>query len=54
MDSGLVLDEEERRPQFNPLAPLLPEEVCYILDRVIACEVRLLLPPSPAPSTFFN
>lgn len=39
MDSGLVLDDEERRPQFNPLAPLLPEEVCYILDRVIACEV---------------
>jgi len=44
MDSGLVLDDEERRPQFNPLAPLLPEEVCYILDRVIACEVRPLLP----------
>jgi N-alpha-acetyltransferase 35, NatC auxiliary subunit len=40
MDSGLILDEEARRPQFNPLAPLLPEEVCYILDRVIACEVR--------------
>ena len=40
MDSGLILDEEARRPQFNPLTPLLPEEVCYILDRVIACEVR--------------
>jgi hypothetical protein len=39
MDSGLILDEEARRPQFNPLTPLLPEEVCYILDRVIACEV---------------
>jgi hypothetical protein len=44
MDSGLVLDDEARRPQFNPLAPLLPEEVCYILDRVIACEV---CPPLP-------
>ncbi|KAI9508819.1 Mak10 subunit, NatC N-terminal acetyltransferase-domain-containing protein [Russula earlei] len=40
MDSGLILDEEARRPQFNPLALLLPEEVCYILDRVIACEME--------------
>ncbi|KAN0109790.1 Mak10 subunit, NatC N(alpha)-terminal acetyltransferase domain containing protein [Russula decolorans] len=40
MDSGLILDEEARRPQFNPLTPLLPEEVCYILDRVIACEME--------------
>jgi hypothetical protein len=40
MDSGLILDEDSERPQFNPLAPLLPEEVCYILDRAIACEVR--------------
>jgi len=40
MDSGLVLDDDERKAQFDPLAPLLPEEVCYILDRVIACEVR--------------
>jgi hypothetical protein len=40
MDSGLVLDDEANKPQFNPLVPLLPEEVCYILDRTIACEVR--------------
>jgi N-alpha-acetyltransferase 35, NatC auxiliary subunit len=40
MDSGLILDEEAERPPFNPLVPLLPEEVCYILDRAIACEVR--------------
>ncbi|KAI0282481.1 Mak10 subunit, NatC N-terminal acetyltransferase-domain-containing protein [Russula aff. rugulosa BPL654] len=40
MDSGLILDEEARKPQFNPLTPLLPEEVCYILDRVIACEME--------------
>jgi hypothetical protein len=44
MDSGLILDEEARRPQFDPLTPLLPEEVCYILDRVIACEVRPSIP----------
>jgi len=40
MDSGLILEDEARRPRFNPLAPLLPEEVCYILDRVIACEME--------------
>jgi N-alpha-acetyltransferase 35, NatC auxiliary subunit len=48
MDSGLVLEDEARRPQFNPLTPLLPEEVCYILDRVIACEVRTYQWLSPA------
>lgn len=47
MDSGLVLDDEATKPQFNPLALLLPEEVCYILDRAIACEVRPLF-PSPS------
>ena len=46
MDSGLVLDDEATKPQFNPLALLLPEEVCYILDRVIACEVRPVFPSS--------
>ena len=40
MDSGLVLDSEAERLGFSPLTPLLPEEVCYILDRTIACEVR--------------
>ncbi|KAI0285229.1 Mak10 subunit, NatC N-terminal acetyltransferase-domain-containing protein [Russula brevipes] len=40
MDSGLILEEEAQRPQFNPLTPLLPEEVCYILDRAIACELE--------------
>ncbi|KAI0317487.1 Mak10 subunit, NatC N-terminal acetyltransferase-domain-containing protein [Amylostereum chailletii] len=38
MDSGVVLDEE-RRPPFEPLAPLLPEELCYILDRSFSCEM---------------
>ena len=32
--------EEQRRPPFDPLAPLLPEEVCWILDRSFACEVN--------------
>ena len=39
MDSGMVL-EEAQRPSFDPLAPLLPEEVCWILDRSISCEVN--------------
>jgi len=39
MDSGMVL-EEAQRPPFDPLAPLLPEEVCWILDRSISCEME--------------
>ncbi|KAI0046941.1 Mak10-domain-containing protein [Auriscalpium vulgare] len=39
MDSGMALDDEQR-PPFEPLAPLLPEELCYILDRMIACEME--------------
>lgn len=39
LDSGMIL-EEQRRPPFDPLAPLLPEEVCWILDRSFACEVN--------------
>lgn len=32
--------EEQRRPPFDPLTPLLPEEVCWLLDRSFACEVN--------------
>ncbi|KAH9915240.1 Mak10 subunit, NatC N-terminal acetyltransferase-domain-containing protein [Epithele typhae] len=39
LDSGMIL-EEQRRPPFDPLAPLLPEEVCWILDRTFACEME--------------
>ncbi|KAI0695107.1 Mak10 subunit, NatC N-terminal acetyltransferase-domain-containing protein [Cerioporus squamosus] len=39
LDSGMIL-EEQRRPPFDPLAPLLPEEVCWILDRSFACEME--------------
>ena len=38
MDSGMAL-EGAQRPPFDPLAPLLPEEVGWILDRSISCEV---------------
>ena len=39
MDSGATLPAEEQRPPFDPLTPLLPEEICWILDRILACEV---------------
>ncbi|KAI0355145.1 Mak10-domain-containing protein [Trametes cingulata] len=39
LDSGMIL-EEQRRPAFDPLTPLLPEEVCWILDRSFACEME--------------
>ncbi len=47
MDSGLILDDEVERLVFSSLAPLLPEEVCYVLDRTIACEVRPCQPTFP-------
>lgn len=40
MDSGATIPGEEETPEFDPLTPLLPEEVCWILDRVFACEVN--------------
>ena len=39
MDSGMLLKEDETRLPFNPLAPLLPEELCWIIDRSFACDV---------------
>ncbi|THH13088.1 hypothetical protein EW146_g7094 [Bondarzewia mesenterica] len=39
LDTGMELDEE-RRPPFNPLTPLLPEELCYIMDRTFSCEME--------------
>lgn len=39
LDSGFVPPGEVRR-EFEPLQPLLPEEVCWILDRAFACEME--------------
>jgi hypothetical protein len=47
MDSG-VLRTEFSRNQFDPSAPLLPEEVCWIMDRMFAAEV------SDPPLQFHN
>lgn len=44
MDSGASLPSSTSaadEPVFDPQRPLLPEEVCWILDRAMACEVRL-------------
>lgn len=40
MDSGAALPNGEQHPDFDPLSPLLPEEVCWIIDRSMACEVN--------------
>jgi hypothetical protein len=42
LDTGLV-PQEYIRPPFDPITPLLPEEVCWILDRAMAFEVNLYL-----------
>ncbi|KAF8162736.1 Mak10 subunit, NatC N-terminal acetyltransferase-domain-containing protein [Crassisporium funariophilum] len=39
LDSGLVV-QEQLRPPFNPLTPLLPEELCWILDRSLGYETE--------------
>ncbi|KAI6097765.1 hypothetical protein EDD16DRAFT_1666980, partial [Pisolithus croceorrhizus] len=36
-DSGLALLDDSR-PPFDPLVPLLPEEICWIIDRAFSCE----------------
>jgi N-alpha-acetyltransferase 35, NatC auxiliary subunit len=37
MDSGMKTSDWPDKP-FDPLMALLPEEVCWILDRAMACE----------------
>ncbi|KAF8872660.1 Mak10 subunit, NatC N-terminal acetyltransferase-domain-containing protein [Gymnopilus junonius] len=39
LDSGIIV-QEQIRPTFDPLAPLLPEELCWILDRALAYEME--------------
>ncbi|KAJ8591458.1 Mak10-domain-containing protein [Rhizopogon salebrosus TDB-379] len=38
-DSGMALLDKSK-PSFNPLAPLTPEEVCWIIDRSFSCEME--------------
>jgi hypothetical protein len=41
MDSGVERPEYPRR-QFDPYILLLPEEVCWIMDRMFAAEVSVV------------
>ena len=38
LDTGFITKDQAQSP-FDPLTPLLPEEVCWILDRAMAYEV---------------
>ena len=38
LDSGFTLNEAPQ-PPFDPLHPLLPEELCWIMDRAFQYEV---------------
>jgi hypothetical protein len=42
MDSGMITPSTPIST-FDPLMPVLPEEVCWILDQALACEVGLLM-----------
>ncbi|KAJ3556462.1 hypothetical protein NM688_g2013 [Phlebia brevispora] len=39
MDSGMAIDHDVW-DRFDPLSPLLPEELCWMLDRTFACEME--------------
>ncbi|KAF8626362.1 hypothetical protein AX15_005013 [Amanita polypyramis BW_CC] len=39
LDTGFTKDNEDF-PPFDPLTPMLPEEVCWILDKILACEME--------------
>lgn len=39
MDSGLTPSDTEGIQPFDPLMELLPQEICWILDKALACEV---------------
>ncbi|KAH9939576.1 Mak10-domain-containing protein [Amylocystis lapponica] len=39
MDSGM-LPEQPHSASFDPLSPMLPQEICWIMDRSFACEME--------------
>ncbi|KAL0563501.1 N-alpha-acetyltransferase, non-catalitic subunit [Marasmius crinis-equi] len=39
LDTGMKLENDQKEP-FHPLTPLLPEEVCWIIDRAFAYEIE--------------
>lgn len=48
LDSGYI-PPGDIKPKFDPLAPLLPEELCWIIDRAFFYEV-----PSPPLIAFIS
>ena len=38
LDTGMIT-QDQIRPEFNPQIPLLPDELCWILDRCFSYEV---------------
>ncbi|KAF7323348.1 hypothetical protein HMN09_00115700 [Mycena chlorophos] len=52
LDSGMVI-EGQQRPPFDPWAPLLPQEICWIIDRSFAYEM-LFHAGNPLPHTVFT
>ncbi|KAF7314975.1 hypothetical protein MIND_00011600 [Mycena indigotica] len=52
LDSGMVLAEQQR-PPFDPWAPLLPEEICWIIDRSFSLEM-LFHAGNPLAHTVFT
>lgn len=34
-----MITQDQIRPEFNPQIPLLPDELCWILDRCFSYEV---------------
>ncbi|KIK64309.1 hypothetical protein GYMLUDRAFT_71269 [Collybiopsis luxurians FD-317 M1] len=40
LDTGMQLDGATQQASFDPLTPLLPEEICWIIDRSMAYEME--------------
>ncbi|KAJ7063693.1 Mak10 subunit, NatC N-terminal acetyltransferase-domain-containing protein [Mycena amicta] len=52
LDSGMIL-QAQHRPPFDPWAPLLPQEICWIIDRSFSYEV-LFHAGNPLAHTVFT
>ncbi|KAF7298377.1 hypothetical protein MKEN_01362300 [Mycena kentingensis (nom. inval.)] len=52
LDSGMVVHAEQR-PPFDPWAPLLPQEICWIIDRAFSYEM-LFHEGNPLAHTVFT
>lgn len=41
MDTGMILEGDKKKP-FNPLKSLSGEQVLWVIDRLLSCEVRFM------------